>query len=321
MARLLCQIAVLVTVAVPLGLSAGSVSQTGTAYAEINTNVASSSAREEAIRLAAELLDSWGPNNPTVGSNGSGQLTKAIAFVLVHDLDPSNSAWNPSHPKWPEVSGLVEGEIASDLKAEMTKRRSRYRTALINELGPRLSVGEFRKLLAYFHSADGRRYIAFQLELAQVQTAAMRSTMGSATKEGSSISVTPVSPSEQVMKERVNLLKQSTLGQVTQIWLDEAKRTHGDVSGFQAWPMMALMIANSQGPKLDEMRAQYSPGLKSIEHFNASSLGQRYYTAFAGAGRAMAEQNLAENRTFEDTEEGKFGAEWKSKYAELANAP
>jgi hypothetical protein len=218
------------------------------------------------------------------------------------------------------MSRLVEEDIAGELQADLAQRQGRYQPVLIGELARRLSVHEFKQLLRYFHGTEGRRYLAFQSELGLAQAQAMRSAVSVANAPAASAAGSSAPPSEDVMKERMKLIDQSTLAQVTQSWLDEAKRTHGDESGFQAWPIMALTIANYQGPKLDDMGKRYAPDLKSIEGFNNSSLGRRYHAAFGAATRALAEQTLAENRSFEDTEKEKFGAKWKSTYAEMTNA-
>jgi hypothetical protein len=102
-ARLFCQTALFVAGAIPLGFPAAFAAQwfaAETAHSASVAAVASFSASAETERLAAELLDSFGSKNPIVGPTDTGQMTKAIASMLVRDLDPKNPSWNLSHPKW-----------------------------------------------------------------------------------------------------------------------------------------------------------------------------------------------------------------------------
>jgi hypothetical protein len=277
-----------------------------------------SSAAAGTAQLADQLLDTLGPKSSIVGS--SAPVPRSLTAGMVRDLDPRNPNWNPSHPKWPEVSKLVEEDIAGDLRGEVASRQERYRAGLADELSRRLSADELGRLLAYLRGTDGQRYLAFQSELGLALAMAMHAAFSGMPSPAAAPADAGAPAPEDVMKERARLVGQSTLAQVTQCWLDEAKDSHQDVSGFQAWPMMVVMFANYQGARLDDLRERYAADLKEIETFNASALGHRYHTAFATATKALAEETLTENESFLGTETQKFGARWKARYAEATSA-
>jgi len=117
------------------------------------------------------------------------------------------------------------------------------------------------------------------------------------------------------MKERLQLLDRSTLAQVTGLLLAEAQRTHGDVSGFQAWPTLANELALYEGRRLDDIAARYASDIQRIDNFNASSQGQHFHAALGAATKALATQTVADRWAFVDAEDTKFRSKWKAQYA------
>jgi formylglycine-generating enzyme required for sulfatase activity/ankyrin repeat protein len=260
-------------------------------------------------RLATQLFTAWNPvTAATTTQIDWEQGAKLEAGSFVHDLDPNNPGWSPTHPKWNTMLALVASDLAADLTSESGRWKAQIEDVMVGQFAQRLTAQELRDLTHYFSGDTGKRYLAFEAEIAPLDTHVMRSLLQRDPVPAST------RPPESVLKERLRLLSLSTNAQLTQAWFDEAQRTHGDTSGFQAYGFLAGATAITQGPALDAIGERYAADLGAFESFNKTPLAHRFYAAFGAASLAIAPLMQSFMGSFQHAEQAKYGERWESAY-------
>jgi hypothetical protein len=282
-------------------------------HEDIVPSVAVSPATE---KLAAEVVHVLSPVDfPARSSSVSAADAEGFAVTLVQELDPNNPAWNAHHPQWTPLLNLVSSDIAPDLTRQAPQLRTQLETVMAHAFAQRLTSEELTQLLHYFKSPKGQRYLAFEAEMGPLQTRVLGSILAK--------NATPppgTRPADDVLKRRLHLLSLGTNAQVTRSWHEEAERTHGDTSGFQAFGFIAGAVALREGATLDDIANRYKTDLKDIEDFTNSPLSRRFYTAFGAASLALGPSVQSALDSFKKAERDKYGGKWRARYATTVTA-
>jgi hypothetical protein len=270
----------------------------------------------ERQRLAARVVHAWDPDGEA-GAPGTldTEAVGAWAEPMLHDLDPSNPRWNSTHPQWPALRDIVSADIAPDLKVQVSALQTQLSDSMSHDIAQRMNEADLTELLRYFSSADGRRFVAFQGQVTKLFGAGMRTALQS----GQGAKTAP--PPADVMKGRLQLLMLSTSAQITQSWLEEARRTNADTSGFQAIGFIAAAVAVREGDELDALRLRYASHLDEFDRFNQSPLGKRFFAAFGEASKSVGLVAANALHSFQRNEEAKYLEHWKSAYQATVAAP
>jgi hypothetical protein len=262
----------------------------------------------ERQRLAAQVMQSWNPDSLAAKPTTDPAVAAAWAEPLVHDLDPNNARWNATHPKWGAMRDVVVADITPDMEGEIRGLQTRLSDSMAIDMAKRLSEADLAQLLHYFTSPEGRRFVAFQEQITQLFSSSMREAL----QQERGAAAQPAS--QDVLKERLQLLMLSSTAQITQSWLEEAQRTHADTSGFQAIGFIAGAVAARRGAELDALRLRYASDLARFDRFNQSPLGKRFFAAFGETSKSVGLSTATMLHTFQRAEEAKYGARWKSAY-------
>jgi hypothetical protein len=261
-------------------------------------------------RLARQLFKALGPvTTATAAPSDWARGAKLAAAPLVQALDPNNPKWGPTHPKWNAMLTLVAGDVAGDFQSESHQWTAQIGQAMVEHLAQRLTSQDLGELTQYFSGAAGKRYLAFQAEITPLEAKTMQGALLRDPAPPPS-----ATPSQSIIKQRMRLLLLSTTSQVTQAWFDQAQRAHGDTSGFGAYGFMAAATAVSQGAALDAIGERYSADLDAFESFNKTPLAHRYYAAFGSATLSATPVMQSVMKTFDQTEQARYGERWKSAY-------
>jgi hypothetical protein len=261
-------------------------------------------------RLAAQVVQSWNPDATITGNAGVSAQTGAVwAEPLLHDLDPNNARWNANHPQWGAMREIIVTDITPDLDGQLQALQSGLSESMARDMAQRLSEPDLTQLLHYFQSPVGRRFIAFQARVTGLFGSSMRAAL-----QHEQLQPPAQPPPEDVLKARLQLLMLSSTAQITQSWLEEAQRTQADTSGFQAIGFIAAAVAVREGEQLDALHLQYASDLERFDGFNRSPLGKRFFAAFGEASKSVGMTTANALRTFQRTEEAKYGERWKRAY-------
>jgi hypothetical protein len=293
----------------PVAPAAAASGQTDTVAPSPSAEPPAASATPAQERLATQLITAFTPVTaksltPLDWEHGA----RLAAGSLVHDLDPNNPGWGPKNPKWDAMVTLVAGDVSGDLKSESRQWTGQIEHVMVEQLAPRLTSQQLADLTHYFSQGTGKRYLAFQVEIAAAQTQVMQAALLHDPEPPGA------KPSESVLKPRLRLLSLSTNAQLVQTWLEEAQRTGRDTSGFQAFGFIAGMTAVRQGSALDAIGERYAADLDAFDSFNQTALGHRFYAAFGAASLAVAPVMQSIMKSFNQAEQAKYGERWKSAY-------
>jgi hypothetical protein len=158
----------------------------------------------------------------------------------------------------------------------------------------RLSATQIERLLSFYHSDVGQRYLAFQKRLmtAQVQGSnALLSGLNSGGVDPKEVEVSPVSPGE--LEERKKLLSSSWIIKVTPaMGLAGSPSLGKDASADKAVADVIVdSVATTRGAEIDALDGQYKSDLAAFSAFQESPAAKALIAVYGDYSRdALADK-------------------------------
>jgi hypothetical protein len=234
----------------------------------------------------------------------------AMVPLLARTVAPTDSSWNPEHPRWSAVCALITKDLHQDLAdaigAEQKSMDAKWEAALDQSL----TDSDLNRLLDFYRSSLGKRYLEFQKSLDPIIASAGAAVIGSmSTARPVFKGMDSVSPSPQTvaLRQRVFRLSFSNRLAASALQNSQAKQAKDTIE------QTALL---KHGPALDVIARHYSADLPSFDQFQQSApvnlivdAGQALVTA---QGRSSEGNALQAVLMAEPT---KHVSQWQAVYA------
>jgi formylglycine-generating enzyme required for sulfatase activity/ankyrin repeat protein len=237
-----------------------------------------------------------------------------MAPYFLKKLDPGNPDWNSRHPKWPTMQALVEKGLLDEISERPTAAERNIETVYIREYAAKMTPGELQVLTDYLATPEGKRYVAFEYEVEAVYNEGLRALQ-------SNQPMPHQEASDAIQKQRLRLLALSTSTMVAMADYEIAQKQHGDISGFQAIPIMMQAASSYKGSELDALWVRYSRDVPGFASFSESAASKRHFAGMAASQTATMPLLTGQIEAFAKAVEAKHMAQWQQAYQEQVQKP
>jgi len=253
----------------------------------------------------------------TIGGTEENTNFDVFAVLQLRMIAPNDPDWKQSNPRWGALLKVISQDLKQDLTPALRAQAADRARDLAEGLGPRLTAADVAKLLAFYRSPLGQRYIAFQQRLAAIQAEGMTQlTVGMA---GGGMSQPIDAPSQKRLDERQRLLANSwiSLG-ITQAMgaVHSSAQGAGQMDQTAVMNGMLTVVAKIRGLELDALEQQYRSDLPQFDAFHRSPAVNSLLSAMGATVQELARRpqssdpfKLALNRSIE-----RHSASWKASY-------
>jgi hypothetical protein len=250
-----------------------------------------------------------------------------LAAVQVRVVGAANdSTWKADNPNWSAVYDIVHDDLSRDVGLLLVAQVRDTAAHWDQELPAHLTPGQIDKLVKFYRSDVGRRYVTFQKRLMAIQQEVLsRSVVGRASARSDADRV-PVVPTAAQIESRKRVAALSWVYLVITEVGPTANPAHQASAADDKiiHDMMVDALATMRGPELEQLSAQYHADLPAFATFQESPLAKALILVYGfvakdiqtdpadpGTAFAAALQRSVEQHT----------PEWKAAYeAERMNA-
>jgi hypothetical protein len=229
--------------------------------------------------------------------------------LLARTVAPTDSTWNPDHPRWTAVCDRITQDLHRDLAAGIAAEQQWMDAKWEAALDQSLTDEDIDHLLAFYRSDVGKRFLEFQKALDPIISSAGTAYLGAlstarAVPESDSV---PPSPETTALRRRIYRLSFSN------VLASSALR---DPGVKEAKDMLEQAALSTQGAALDVIAKRISADLQTFDQFEQSTAVKK----IAGAGRSLlaAQGGTSHAGALQEAllaEPSKHAATWQAVYA------
>lgn len=259
----------------------------------------------------ATIVATLGGNSPAILS----QTFDMFAALQMRVIAPDDPSWNHSNPRWVALFHTVKQDLRDDAEPALEASLADAHHELAATLGARLSTDEVDRLLAFYDSAEGQRYIGFESELADIQAQGMSQSMTAAI--GAATPPRTDAPSEERLNMRRRMLENSWGSMLVQEATSVATDQHSPEPGKSLiFAAMLGAVAKTRGPEIDALERTYGTDLARFEQFQASAVAKALLSALKGGFQQDAAQPKGADqfKAAIDHSVALHAASWKATY-------
>jgi hypothetical protein len=246
-------------------------------------------------------------------------LVDVTAIFQLRGFAPNDPAWNPSNARWAGLANLIRRDLRRDLSPDIGGLQRMLDAEWDAALTKGLTGPQVDRLLVFYHSAVGRRYVSFQKRLADVRASA-DTEMVSRMLSGGAGSPRPAEPPQDVLVARQHLLDDSWKSVVDSSPSIAPGQNPGNdrvESDRFAAQMISSFTVRAHGSELDDLRRQYASDLPNFERFHQSAGVRTLLVAAQGVGRdsPAAAQSFSAFQAALDRSIAEHRPEWRAAFA------
>ncbi len=224
------------------------------------------------------------PQTAELDADASRKMLDALASLATRQIDPGNRDWNPTSPKWKPVFDRVRGDFAAQLPAILATAKSagpRLERDYEAAIASGLSEADLNALLAYYDSAQGKRYQAFMQRVDRVMASGERSLVARDAPPS-------VRPTQEQIERYLPLVQMSHLFQSTVAMSDADQAAHRDISGYGAIGFFAGAAIMRNLAELEALWAEYFHDLPDFQAFEQTEASRHFFRAMGLATQRIA---------------------------------
>jgi hypothetical protein len=226
--------------------------------------------------------------NDAADVNSVVDILAPMQMLVIGGSDPT---WKRDNPNWLPVLNAVRADLKNDLApaldAQVSNNASRWNRALETHL----SAAQIDELLHFYRSDTGRRYLAFQKRLIDIQVDGSSSFVAGLASGGMDLKQARESPPTAAQIEtRKNIVQLSWLSRVTPAVGVGGSPSHGtNASGDKAInDMMIDVLVKTRGRALDVLDHEYHRDLVAFATFQDSPSARALISVYGAVAKEAA---------------------------------
>jgi hypothetical protein len=238
----------------------------------------------EIAELRADVLTSGG------GSDQSASLDTFAALEL-RVIAPNDPTWKRDNPRWVALFKIVRQDLDRDVQPALQAQKNESARLLDEALASHLPAREVGQLLAFYHSAQGRRYTEYERRLSVIQAQGMTQLTAGLLGGGMGPGSLPHdSPSQEVLDARQRMLANSWVSLLVHDVMDNVQPATGGTGPQRDAVMDSMLnvVARTHGPELDDLQRQYGSDLAQFGAFQKSPAVGSLISTFKALGKKEA---------------------------------
>jgi hypothetical protein len=225
-------------------------------------------------------------------------VVNLFAPLQMRVIGANDATWKRDNPNWSPVLHLISNDLKKDLEPALAEQNATNAVRWDRELATHLSPAQIDKLLAFYHSDVGRRYLAFQRRLIVLQSEANSAFVTGMASGGLDLMrVAASTPSATQLEVRKNLVALSWVFQVTHAMGVAASPSHGANAGDDKAinDMMVDAVAKMRGPELDALHHKYQDDLPAFSTFQESPTAKALLAVYGNVTKDSSAEGVKPN--------------------------
>jgi hypothetical protein len=206
------------------------------------------------------------------GDDQIDSLIDLTAQMTVRAFNPNDANWTPANPRWIRLHEVIKADMAQDLKPEFQRAQQDNLHWCRRAIFDQLPAIDTERLLHFYSSAQGARYIDFQRRLGEIQVHAILDYTNRALTGTNSAEPNSEAPESKATDTRKRLLDLSWSTLLSNSGGSLLSSTSPAIES-ETRAMVKLMLnlsLTTKGSELDALQVRYKSDLGQFSQFHQS---------------------------------------------------
>ena len=250
----------------------------------------------------------------------AGSVVDFFAPMEMRVIGGNDSTWRGDNPNWAPVLKLISDDLKQDLEPALAAQAAENAVLWNRELATHLSSAQVARLLAFYRSDTGRRYLAFQQRLMELEAQGSTALVGAVASLGLATKgneASPATPAQLETRKKLAALSWITviapaLGVASSPSKGANARADKEISD-----MMTDALVKMRGSEIDALHEQYQDDLPAFSAFQKSDAARALIAVYGDVAKDVAAETVKPGTGFKaalDQSIARHTPAWKAAY-------